>query len=189
MTRIIDLYTSLTQRLEGLDWLVPTLARVIFLTVLFYYFWQSGVSKIAFDQGFSGLFTPTDSAFAQIFPTAAEAAFYDVSKMTFFQRLVALAGGWAELALPLLIVTGLLTRLAALGMIGFVIVQSVTDIVGHGVSIGAAANDTWFDRYSDGLILDQRAFWVFVLLVLVIRGAGPFSLDRLIARPPMIVPA
>jgi len=83
----------------------------------------------------------------------------------------------------------LLTRLAALGMIGFVIVQSVTDIVGHGVSIGAAANDTWFDRYSDGLILDQRAFWVFVLLVLVIRGAGPFSLDRLIARPPMIVPA
>lgn len=182
MTQLLSLYHSLTERLERLGWLIPTLARLIFAGVLFYYFWQSGVSKIAFDQGLTGLFTPTDGAFAQIFPKAAEAALYDVSQMTALQKLIAVAGGWAEIVLPLLIVLGLFTRLTALGMIGFVIVQSLTDIFGHGVKLGLAANDTWFDRYSDGLLLDQRAFWVFVLVVLVIRGGGPLALDRVLER-------
>ncbi|MCH2096411.1 MAG: hypothetical protein MK160_15065, partial [Rhodobacteraceae bacterium] len=33
----------------------------------------------------------------------------------------------------------------------------------------------------DGAILDQRAFWIFVLLVLVIKGAGAVSVDRLLS--------
>jgi putative oxidoreductase len=45
------------------------------------------------------------------------------------------------------------------------------------VSIGS-----WFDRAPGGLILDQRAFWIFVLLVLVVRGAGPVSLDAVLGR-------
>ena len=36
----------------------------------------------------------------------------------------------------------------------------------------------WFDRASDALILDQRLFWVFVLLFLVVQGAGRYSLDN-----------
>jgi putative oxidoreductase len=28
--------------------------------------------------------------------------------------------------------------------------------------------------------MDQRALWIFVLVILVLRGAGPFSLDRLL---------
>ena len=80
--------------------------------------------------------------------------------------------------MPLLIVLGLLTRLAALGMIGFVLLQSLTDIVGHGAD--AATVGAWFDRASDALILDQRAFWLLALLVLVLNGAGPLSLDRLL---------
>ena len=39
----------------------------------------------------------------------------------------------------------------------------------------------WFDAASDALILDQRALWVFVLLTLVLKGAGPLSLDRVLA--------
>ena len=62
-------------------------------------------------------------------------------------------------------------------MIGFVVVQSLTDIVGHGAD--AATIGAWFDRASGALILDQRAFWVLVLLVRVFKGAGPLSLDRL----------
>ena len=58
-------------------------------------------------------------------------------------------------------------------MVVFVIVQSLTDIYGHGAQTGA-----WFDKVSDAVILDQRAFWVFLLLYLVFRGGGPFSLDR-----------
>ena len=36
----------------------------------------------------------------------------------------------------------------------------------------------WFDRASDALILDQRLFWVFVLLFLAVNGAGRLSLDH-----------
>ena len=120
---------------------------------------------------------PSPSAYVTIFPRAFEAVGYDASQFGLFHWAVAFAGTWAEIILPVLIVAGLLTRLAALGMIGFVIVQSWVDIVGHGLApadIGA-----WFDRVPSSVILDQRAFWVFLLLVLVFRGAGPLSLDRL----------
>ena len=65
------------------------------------------------------------------------------------------------------------TRLAALGMVGFVVVQSLTDIFGHSAAAGA-----WFDRASDALILDQRALWLLLLIVLISKGAGPISADR-----------
>ena len=56
---------------------------------------------------------------------------------------------------------------------GFVVVQSLTDIYGHGAGAGA-----WFDRASDALILDQRALWLLLLAVLISKGAGPISADR-----------
>ena len=90
-----------------------------------------------------------------------------------------MAGTYAEYIL-LLIIIGFLTRLAAIGMIGFVVVQSIVDITGHGV--GWADWGAWFDKASGALIMDQRTLWVFVLLVLVVRGAGPFSVDRLLKR-------
>lgn len=149
------------------DWLVPTLARLVFAGVLFGYFWASAMTKL------DGPFTPSLGAYAQIFPKAFEAAGFDVGQMGLWHRLVALAGAWAEFVLPVLIVLGLLTRAAALGMVGFVLMQSLTDIFGHGVAAGA-----WFDRASDALILDQRAFWLFLLAVLVLKGPGPVSADR-----------
>lgn len=36
----------------------------------------------------------------------------------------------------------------------------------------------WLDRASDALILDQRLFWVFVLLFLAVNRAGRLSLDH-----------
>jgi putative oxidoreductase len=110
----------------------------------------------------------------------SEAVGYDASQIPAFWRLVVLLGTWAEFILPALLLLGLLTRLAALGMIGFVLVQSYVDIVGHHAdptTIGA-----WFDAGSGSLILDQRAFWVFLLLYLVLRGAGPLSLDAILSR-------
>ena len=102
---------------------------------------------------------------------------YDVSQMGLWRRLVVLAGAWSEFALPALIVLGLCTRIAALGMVGFVMIQSLTDIRGHGADAGA-----WFDRASDALILDQRALWMLLFLVLILKGAGPLSVDRLVQR-------
>ncbi|MEO0751989.1 MAG: DoxX family protein [Pseudomonadota bacterium] len=152
---------------------MTTLARFVFVAVLFMYFINSGMTKLP--DGLASLFSPSFNAFAQIFPRGAEAASYDITQASGFQKLVILAGTWAEFILPTLILVGLYTRAAAFGMIGFIVVQSLTDMIGHGAAAGA-----WFDNLSDAAILDQRAFWVFVLLYLVFRGGGPFSMDRVL---------
>lgn len=167
----IETHADLSRRLDtAAPWLIPTLARIVFALTLFVYFWNSAGTKID-----GSIFSPSAGAFGQIFPAAAEAALYDVSQLTVLQRGIILAGTVAEYVLPALIVAGLLTRLAALGMIGFVVVQTFVDVTGHGATLGR-----WVDA-APGL-LDQRTMWVFLLSVLVIRGAGPFSLDALIAR-------
>ncbi|ALI56474.1 DoxX family protein [Celeribacter marinus] len=151
---------------------LPVFARIIFAAVLLRYFWGSALTKL------DGIFTPSLGAYAQIFPRQMEAAGYDASQLGAFHWLVVMGGTYAEFILPALIVVGLFTRIAALGMIGFTVVQSLTDIIGHKAdptTIGA-----WFDRASDALILDQRAFWVFLFATLVGMGAGSLSLDALL---------
>ncbi|CRL09277.1 DoxX family protein [Phaeobacter italicus] len=158
-------------------WLLPLGARFVFAATLLVYYWNSGLTKLG--DGVLGIFSPSIGAYSQIFPKQLEAAGYDVSQFGIFQWAVVMAGTYAEFILPLLIVIGLFTRLASLGMIGFVVVQSLTDVYGHGATdlktLGA-----WFDRFSDGVILDQRLFWVFVLSILVIKGAGALSVDALL---------
>lgn len=176
MNTLISLYNTIFGKIESAtdDWLLPSLARFTFAATLLLYFWNSGLTKLG--DGFGGLFQPSIGAYGQIFPKAFEAVGYDASQLGLFHKLVVLLGTYAEFLLPALIVLGLLTRLAALGMIGFVIVQSLTDIYGH----GGTGYGAWFDRMSDGVIMDQRLFWITALLILVIKGAGPLSLDRLL---------
>lgn len=176
MTALFSAYAALAGKLDRNDWLLPTLARFLFAAILLVYFLNSGLTKLG--EGVSGIWTPSVGAYAQIFPRVLEAAGYDTDALSIFHKAVVIAGTWAEFILPVMIVLGVLTRLAAFGMIGFVIVQSLTDIYGH------AATDAlggWFDRFPDAIIMDQRSLWVFLLLVLVIKGAGPFSFDRALA--------
>lgn len=175
MSAITRLHAAVFDPIERSDWLLPTLARFVFAAVLFVYFMNSGLTKLG--GSVEGLISPTFNAFAQIFPKGAEAVSYDITQASLFQKAVTLAGTWGELVLPVLIVIGLLTRIAAVGMIIFVLVQSLTDIVGHGATTGA-----WFDRLSDGIILDQRALWIVLLLILVAKGPGPLSVDRVLSR-------
>ncbi len=130
--------------------------------------------------GVLGIFQPSVGAYAQIFPKVMESVVYDTSQLSAFHWLVVVAGTWAEFVLPALIVSGLLTRLSSLGMIAFIAVQSLTDLYGRGAIEHDGTLGAFFDRFPDAIILDQRAFWVFALLVLVIKGAGPLSLDRLL---------
>lgn len=163
--------------------LLPLLARLTFAATLLGYYWASGLTKLG-----DGPLSPSTGAYAQIFPRQFEAVGYDASQLSPLHGLVVLAGTWAEFLLPALILLGLFTRLAALGMIGFVLVQSLTDIYGHGL-IDAATIGAWFDRMPDGTILDQRLLWVFLLTVLLLKGAGPLSLDALLKRRMAPVPA
>ncbi|WP_420568128.1 DoxX family membrane protein [Thalassovita sp.] len=186
MTRLLTLYHTLTEQLERSDWLLPTLARFVFAAVLAGYFWASGMTKLG--DGLLGVFSPSTGAYAQIFPKAFEAVSYDASQLGIFHWAVVVAGTVAEFVLPLLIILGLLTRLAALGMIGFVTVQSLTDLYGHGGIEHAATLGAWFDRLPDGVILDQRAFWMLALVTLVLKGAGPVSVDALLRNGPWARP-
>lgn len=178
MNAILTRYRGAADTLDRADWLLPTLARFLFAAILLMYFWVSGLTKIG--EGFTGFFKISTGAYVQIFPRMMEAVGYDTSQFALWQRLVVLAGTWAEFILPALIVVGLFTRLSALGMIGFVLVQSLTDLYGHGRFADNQTLGAWFDRFPDAVILDQRALWIFVLLTLVIKGAGPLSLDRAI---------
>ena len=176
MTALLNLYRSVTDMLERADWLLPTLARFLFAAILLMYFWVSGLTKLG--DGLFGIFSPSTGAYVQIFPRMMEAVGYDTDQFSAFQGLFVLAGTWAEFILPALIVLGLFTRLAALGMIGFVALQSLTDLYGHNGWEDPAVLGAWFDRFPDAIIMDQRAFWIFALVVLVIKGAGPISFDR-----------
>ncbi len=73
--------------------------------------------------------------------------------------------------IPLLI--GLLTRLSALAMIGFVMVQTLVDVTGHGVKLGVLFDNTQ-------TLIDERTLWVFLFAIIALKGAGPLSLDRLL---------
>lgn len=178
MTRLVALNDGIVVALEAAAArVVPTLARLVFAATLLTYYLHSGWGKIG--EGIAGAFQPSVSAYVTIFPRAFEAVGYDVAQLGVSHWAIALAGTWGEILLPILVVIGLLTRLAAFGMIVFVGIQSWVDVVGHGLAeadIGA-----WFDRLPSSVIMDQRAFWVFLLLVLVFRGGGPLSVDRMIA--------
>lgn len=180
MYALINLHNSAFDRLERADWLLPSLARFLFAALFLFYFWVSGLTKLG--DGFFGFLIPSFDSYAQIFPRALEAAEYDISNFTVFHKLVILAGTYAELLLPLLIVIGLFTRLAGLGMIGFMAVQTLTDLYGHGVINEPKSVGAWFDKIPDAIIMDQRALWVFLLLVIVFKGAGPISVDRALAN-------
>ncbi len=181
MNTLISRYKAVSETLSAsaAD-MLPLLARFTFAAVLLLYFWASGATKLG--DGLFGFLSPTTGAYAQIFPKAMEAVVYDVSQLGWFHWAVVVGGTVAEFALPLLITIGLLTRLSALAMIGFVVVQSLTDLFGHGGAQHPETLGAWFDRMPDSAILDQRTFWVFLLTTLVMLGGGWLSVDRWLTR-------
>ncbi len=158
---------------RGAFTILPTLARAIFAGVLFLYFWNSALTKLDGTSLSLG-------AYAQIFPRAMEAAGFDPTQLSPIQTGIVWAGTVAEFVLPILLLIGLMTRLAALGMIGFVLVQTATDIVGHGAD--ATTIGMWFDRLPDAALADQRALWIALFAIPLFVGAGPLSIDRLLFR-------
>ncbi len=166
-------FDAIERASEG--WGIEFGARLVFALTLMVYYLNSATTKLG--DGFFGVFTPSAGAFAQILPPIAEQYVYDTSAIPFFPwHLIVIAGTIAEIVLPVLILIGLFTRLAALGMIAFVVVQTIVDVAFHSVKLGA-----WFNVQASEL-LDQRVLWIFLLLLLVIKGAGAFSVDALWRR-------
>ncbi len=170
------IFGTITRLTKG--WFVGLAARLTFLAVFFFYYTNSFFTKVG--EGFLGFFQIQGGAYFQIVPKAVEAAGYDPANVSFMSHVMVFFGTYMEIILPVLIIIGLFTRAAALGMIGFMAVQTFVDITVHGAdekTIGA-----WFDNDPSSLLSDQRVLWVFVMLVLVIKGAGYLSLDHLLGR-------
>ena len=160
-------------------WFLGLAARFVFAGVLLLYFLSSFSTKVG--TGVAGFFSVQDGAYFQILPTVMERFEYSTANIPFIPYdLIVFTGTYTELLLPILIVVGLFTRLAALGMIVFIAVQSYVDIAHHGAD--EKTTGALFDRFSDSVISDQRALWVFVLLYLVVKGAGAISLDGILSR-------
>jgi putative oxidoreductase len=81
-------------------------------------------------------------------------------------QLAALVTTAAELALPVLLMLGILTRLPALAMLAMtLVIQFVVGATPQGIE--------------NGIANPQHYLWMLLLGYLVIRGGGPFSIDRL----------
>ncbi|MEO0635782.1 MAG: DoxX family protein [Pseudomonadota bacterium] len=174
--RLHDGVFDTTQRAAG-DWLLPSAARFVFAAVLALYYWNSAQVKI--QDGVFGFLSLKSGAYFSILGEQGMLAYdFNVDNVPFYVDAVVYAGTWAEFILPALIIIGLFTRAASLGMIIFVIVQSYVDVAVH--KVDAETTGALFDRFSGSLIMDQRALWIFLLLVLVIKGAGALSVDRLL---------
>ncbi|MEO0992954.1 MAG: DoxX family protein [Pseudomonadota bacterium] len=158
------------------NWFLGLAARLIFAGTLFMYFYGSAKTKVG--EGLAGLGEIQDGAYIQILPQVMEQVGYDASQIPLWPMgWMVYAGTYAEFILPVLIVLGFMTRIAAVGMLVFIAVQSYVDIAFH--SVDAATIGAWFDNQPGSVIADQRAFWAFLLLYLALRGAGAVSLDRL----------
>jgi putative oxidoreductase len=178
---IFSLYAAVFSAIERASegWFLGLAARGVFASVLLVYFLNSALTKLG--PGPLGFLSPSVGAYAQILPVIMQEVSFNVSKIAFFPYgLIVLLGTWAEFVLPVLIVLGLFTRAASLAMVGFVFVMSWVDITGHHVD--AKTIGMPFDGQPGAIIADQRLLWVFLLLVLVVRGAGAISLDALLKR-------
>ena len=136
MTRIISLITALHERVFGTlerltgGWFLGLFARFVFAAVLWGYFLNSAGTKVG--DGLTGFFMIAPGAYYQIALPAVEAAGGDVDHFAFLPcLLIVTLGTYAEFVLPLLLVIGLFTRVAALGMIIFIGVQTLVDITVH----------------------------------------------------------
>lgn len=185
MIPAINFLTDLHGRVFGLlerfadGWLLGLIARLAFASVLWGYFLNSARTKVG--EGISGFFSIQPGAYYQIALPAVEAAGGDVDAVAFLPwGLMVVMGTYAEFILPLLIVFGLFSRIAALGMIVFIAVQSLVDIIVH--KVGPETIGAVFDRFPDSVIADQRLLWLIPLTVIVLKGPGLLSLDGLLAK-------
>ena len=151
--------------------LLPLLARLAFAGSLLVYFLNAARLKFGVNP-----FSPSIGAYGQILPEKAAAVGYSISGFSWLDWLIVMGGTYGELILPLLLVLGFFTRLAAAGMIVFVAVMTWVDATGHGVELGA-----FFNRHSNEII-DMRGFWLICFVVLLAMGGGRISLDALIYR-------
>jgi putative oxidoreductase len=163
---------------------LSALSRLTFAAVLGQYFLISAVSKIGGSDLSVGPNVPGTflslGAFYELAPQALTAAGYNSENLSLALLLGVEVIVLAEVILPVLLVFGLATRIAAFGMIGLILLTTVIDIYARHAPpevIGAL-----FDARPYDTILDLRLLWITVLAIPAILGGGALSLDAFVRR-------
>ena len=148
MTRILAFYYRAVALIAGKlpEGLMLLFVRVVLAGV----FWRSGQTKIA--EG--TWFTISDNAYA-LFET-------EYSGVPLPSHLAAVMATVSEHLFPVLLVFGLLSRFAALALLGMTLV----------IQIFVYPDAFW----------TEHSLWMAMQLALIVRGAGLFSLDALLTR-------
>lgn len=162
-------YSNLVHRVGG--WLEP--AALLFLRLAgAKVFWDSGMTKwsgfLQFNKSKFDLFLyelfcpdpPRPGALQLCDPKTLD--YPDGSAMIPLVKTLAVMTGVMEVVLPAMLVLGLLSRVAALGLLAMTLF------------IQLAVFPTWSHW------LNPAMWWAVVLLALLARGPGPWSLDRLL---------
>lgn len=113
-------------------------------------FWRSGQTKVE------------DGSWFQLSDSTYELFRTEYAGVPLPPELAAVLANAAEHILPVLLVTGLFTRAAALGLLGMTLTIQFF-----------VYPDAWWS---------EHALWSALALVLAVRGAGLFSLDALLLR-------
>lgn len=148
ITAVLRIYDSLVARLAGP---VPEGLALLFVRVaLGGVFWRSGQTKVE-----EGSFFQLKAATLELFRT-------EYAGVPLPPELAAPLANAAEHVLPALLLAGLFSRLAALGLIGMTLVIQVF-----------VYPDAWWT---------EHALWIAMALPLVVRGGGMLSLDAALKK-------
>ncbi|WP_292970085.1 DoxX family protein [Novosphingobium sp.] len=141
-------YDAATRRLSGVvpEGLLLAFVRVVLGGI----FWRSGQTKVE------------EGTWFQLTETTYELFRTEYAGVPLPAEFAAVMANAAEHVLPALLLAGLFTRGAALGLLGMTLTIQVF-----------VYPDAWWPEHS---------LWAALALVLVLRGGGLFSLDALLAR-------
>ncbi|MFT5138656.1 MAG: putative oxidoreductase [Lysobacterales bacterium] len=164
---LLNLYDDTTEKLKaGGDYVWPLVLRV----VMFWEFWESGVSKYNGKNWFADI-PWADWQIGFPFP------FNQIStELNWF------AATWGELVFAIMILLGLFTRFAAISLI---VVTVVATAAVHWPADWSSLSELW-----KGYAITSKGFgnfklpllFVAMLLPLVFHGGGRISLDRVMLR-------
>lgn len=144
----LKLYDAAVQRLSGA--LPESLLLAFVRVVLGGIFWRSGQTKVV------------EGTWFQLTDTTYELFRTEYSGVPLPPELAAVMANTAEHVLPALLLAGLFTRGAALGLLGMTLTIQFF-----------VFPDAWWPEHS---------LWAALALVLVLKGGGLLSLDALLAR-------
>lgn len=141
-------YDTVVRRISGR--LPESAVLVLVRLALGGVFWRSGQTKVI------------EGSWFQLSDTTYELFRTEYSGVPLPPELAAVLANAAEHILPVLLVAGLFTRGAALGLLGMTLTIQFF-----------VYPDAWWPEHS---------LWAALALVLAVRGAGLFSLDALLLR-------